>query len=293
MRFFIWGNIKTMNQIIQEQLDFLATAYLQELGFKVSNKYGGFQQYLNFQYFRIRDKPRKVSFSKKLNFCSKYIRELEIMKQKFEGGIGHVYKHQSRKILKGGASFDHMYYDFGIHHLHLSFDIDQKTKKLFKGTEHLLAVYVNEDEAFFIDVIGHNEWHLQSRLALIHNERPDLIEHRVVDYLKGEILTDEEILVLRENGYSYLLDINNTCYQPESILVSGNFSLITLKKYQSIATTILYQLAKLHSEVFKKINDSNLDQYFYKLIEFDFDEEKYVVISLSNGMDTKNYKILL
>ncbi len=282
-----------MNQIIKKQLDFLATSYLQGLGFRVNKKYGGFQQYLNFQHFRIRDKPRKVSFSKKLNFCSKYIDELENMKQKFEGGAGHIYKHQSRKILNGGAKFDHMYHDFGIHHLHLSFEIDQKTKSLFKGTKHILAVYVNEDEAFFIDVIEHNEWHLQSRLELIHNERPDLIEHRVVDYLKGEILTDEEILALRTNGYSYLLDINNTCYRPESILVSGNFSIATLKKYQIIVTTISYQLAKFHSEVFKKINDGNLEQYFYKLSEFDFDDEKYVVISLSNGIHTQNHKVLL
>lgn len=280
-----------LEKIIYRDINSLATDLLISLDYKVDKKNSSFLQLMNLNHLLIADIPRKISFSKKFKLPPKYEEGFQLLSKKCESGTGGLFQHQSRKLFKGNA-IDLMFCDFGIHHLHLGVEEDLKHKRMMQGTEEVVFAYLNEEEIFFIKIANHGEWHLKNNLEILHRERPDLIQHRVVSGLIGENLKDEEILALRKNGYTYFLDIDGTCYMPEEIwggknIMKGHAYFIQLK--YKIEKIIEEQIQSIPS-IQKLIDNEDVD---IKLSGLDFNKFKYFYFDLIISGNLKQYKVFL
>ena len=149
MRFFAFGARISMDikKTIENDLNTLASEFLNSLEYKINKKQSSFIQLLKLKHWLIEDKPRKVSFSE--NFCvpNEYENGLRNLIEKIKNGSEGLYRHQSRGLFNGNAK-DSMFYDFGIHHLHLGITIDLKHKKMIEGTKDVAFVYINNEPEF-------------------------------------------------------------------------------------------------------------------------------------------------
>lgn len=220
-----------IDKIIEKDLEHLALEFLIAIDYKVDKNKSCFMQVLKLKNWIIEDKPRKVTFAKDFVVSTDYKNGLNLLAKKFKSGSGRIFRHQSRGLFNGKAK-DLMFYDFGIHHLHLGIGTDTKHPKMELGTKSVVFVYINNDEAFFIRSALHGEWHLQNSLKIIHQERPDLIKHRIIIDVQGDNLTDDEILKCRNLGCNYCLNIDGTSYMPENTFnSSGQIKEIIYKDY--------------------------------------------------------------
>ena len=270
MRFFAFGGRISMDikKTIENDLNTLASEFLNSLEYKINKKQSGFIQLLKLKHWLIEDKPRKVSFSE--NFCvpNEYENGLRNLIEKIKNGSDGLYRHQSRGLFNGNAK-DSMFYDFGIHHLHLGITIDLKHKKMIEGTKDVAFVYINNEEVFFISLMGHGEWHLQNNLRILHKESPDLIQHRKVIGINGDDLTDEEILRCRKLGVNYLINIDGVAYKSESIFNSNGiieYLIFSDRLHSTIENIVIEQLVNFQKE-FNIIESTRIDM---SLIDIDF-----------------------
>lgn len=276
--------------LVERDLDDLASKYLQGINFKITKEKSPFEQLLKFKHWIIEDRPRKISFSQSFLIPPQYKTGLDLIVHKIENGIGEIYRHQSRRLFNGNGN-DPMLCDFGIHHLHLGTEDDPKHQQMINGTEKLVFVYINDEEAFFIKVDEHEKWHLQDFLKIIHCERPDLIRHRIIPTEEGDEYTDDEIKSIRRMGFNYILKIEGQSYKSES--------LVTLSGFNSEITIYSYYLrdkveVELHNCLIKFFNYSKDDEVNFKNIritDFDFILFKYFRVSTEVGTKTIKFKI--
>lgn len=257
-----------IKKTIENDLNTLASEFLNSLEYKINKKQSGFIQLLKLKHWLIEDKPRKVSFSKKFKLPPKYTEGFQLLSKKCESGTGGLFRHQSRKLFKGNA-IDLMFCDFGIHHLHLGIEEDLKHKKMMQGTEEVVFAYLNEEEIFFIKIANHGEWHLKNNLEILHRERPDLIQHRKVIGINGDDLTDEEILRCRKLGVNYLINIDGVAYKSESIFNSNGiieYLIFSDRLHSTIENIVIEQLVNFQKE-FNIIESTRIDM---SLIDIDF-----------------------
>ena len=211
-----------MNKIIKNDLNQLAREKLIAVGYKLDNGRSEFHQLLKLKQMIIEDRPRKVSFSNSF-YVPKHCEDgLELLVGKIICGNGEIFRHQTRGLFEG-KRVDMLSNDFGIDHLHLGRSINEKG--MVEGTKEVAFVYINDDEAFFIKIALHNEWHVKDNLKKIHYERPDLIRHRISSNLCGSNFTDEEIKKMRDLGVNYCLKIDDTHYKSERLFSLGKETL--------------------------------------------------------------------
>ena len=120
---------------------------------------------------------------------------VNVIKDHFLTG-GRVSKFLSKKTLN--ATFnDGLLNDYGIHHLHLSDELD-KGGYFVNGSRMLLFALVKESDAFFIDVVPHPNdkitedvgWVRQDLLTIIDANWPQLLEPHIARGINGAMLTD-------------------------------------------------------------------------------------------------------
>lgn len=257
-----------IKKTIENDLNTLAAEFLHSLEYKIDINKGGFDQLLKLKHWIIEDRVRNVSFAQ--NFCvpQKYEEGLEILLNKIKKGCGDIFRYQSRGLFNGNAK-DSMFYDFGIHHLHLGITTDLKHKKMIEGTKDVAFVYINNEEVFFISLMGHGEWHLQNNLRILHKESPDLIQHRKVVGINGDDLTDEEILRCRKLGVNYLINIDRVTYKSESIVNFNGIAetvIFSHRLHSTIENIVVEQLDNFQKE-FNIIESTRIDM---SLIDIDF-----------------------
>ena len=257
-----------IKKTIENDLNTLAAEFLHSLEYKIDINKGGFDQLLKLKHWIIEDRVRNVSFAQ--NFCvpQKYEEGLEILLNKIKKGCGDIFRYQSRGLFNGNAK-DSMFYDFGIHHLHLGITTDLKHKKMIEGTKDVAFVYINNEEVFFISLMEHGEWHLQNNLRILHKERPDLIQHRKVIGINGDDLTDEEILRCRKLGVNYLINIDGVTYKSESIVNFNGIAetvIFSHRLHSTIENIVVEQLDNFQKE-FNIIESTRIDMI---LIDIDF-----------------------
>lgn len=278
-----------LEEIIDRDLNSLATIFLKSVDYLINKNDSSFLQVMNFKFWSIKDSPRKISFAKNFKIPPEYEKGFELLFHKIESGTGELFQHQSRKLFKGNA-VDLMLYDFGIHHLHLGIKKDLKHKKMIQGTSDVVFTYINKTEIFFIKMSVHGEWHLQKNLKIIHRERPDLIQHRVIKGVMGNVFKDEEILNLRRNGYSYFLEIDKICYMPENYLASKN-SVSNLMYFIQLKFKLKKIIEKQILIVQAENNFFDSCKICVKLTELDFYKFEYCSFELIINNEIKSYKV--
>lgn len=176
-----------------------------------------FNQHLIYEYSNLRErlipaKPRKIIYSK--NFIRKPDCEngLKLLEEKIKNGKS-ITPHLSRKILQAKYS-DGLLFDFGIYHLHLGVQQDEKHPILIEGKDDILYAAFTENEAFFICIDKHGRWGDTELLKIIQTEFPEVLEKWELPNVTGLSFypTEEERIKLRKIGINTPVEVNGKYY---------------------------------------------------------------------------------
>ena len=186
-------------------------------------------RHLAAQYFYVRSrmippKRRSVHVSKELQsklltIDSHWATLVNVVNTHFQTG-GRVSKFLSKKIFD--ATFnDSLLNDYGVHHFHLSDQLDNKGFFVTRS-DMLLFALVRDSDAFFIDVVPHPDertttdfgWVRQDLLTIINSNWPELLESHIAKGTSGDILTDAQKKELRQRHINVIHQVGNKAIFP-------------------------------------------------------------------------------
>lgn len=193
---------------LEKDLNRCAKDWLAMNGFKYKSGHvlDAFHQFLNVQQRLVTVKPRQVFCANELKCPSAHKENLKRLLKKVDQGES-LNPHLSRQLLDA-AYTDAFLADFGLHHFHLSHEIQSngKGKGFVKRTGPILIALVRNDAFYAIDVRQHGRegdpylWVNEELLEVIHKNWPDVLKlHRVKGCVSlQEKLTKEERYNLRK-----------------------------------------------------------------------------------------------
>ena len=119
----------------------------------------------------------------------------------------------------GKRSRDGLLWDFGMHHFHLSKEVEQSG--FIKRADYLLFAIVAQKDAYFVDVRPHPRpgdlgWVRQDLLYIVQSNWPQLVKANVLPGVQGTrtVLTDEEKQELRRKNVNYIAQIGDNAIAP-------------------------------------------------------------------------------
>ncbi|MGE6599890.1 hypothetical protein [Bacillus proteolyticus] len=169
-------------------------------------------QYFNLLRRRISAVPRKILIAKEFMCPSELQLGFNKVKEKIEQGID-LLPHLSRKIVDLDYD-DDLLNDWDVYHLHLGTILE--ADGFVKRTGPVLFVRFDEQNAYFINVMGHGNWTNQDIIRIIHRNWPKSIESYRLTGVIGlnKSVTDKDIKALRS---AHIL----SCIEPEEGVVYG------------------------------------------------------------------------
>ncbi len=180
-------------------------------------------RYLEVLNRRITPIPRDVHFSEEIHeSLGKLKREKVATKEEAaeawqavflirhllaEGKNVNCFLSKGVNFATGKKSKDGLLWDFGMHHFHLSREVEQNG--FVKRSAYLLFAIVTEENAYFVDVRRHPRsgdlgWVRQDLLRIGHSNWPEVIDPNILQGVKETALADAEKQELR------CKNINNT-----------------------------------------------------------------------------------
>lgn len=251
--------------------------------------------YLSWCNRFISDRPRRVHLSGLISakwptIDPSYKAALDCIVSRFERG-SNLNAHLSRGVntsfqspaantarrLRHQRHLDLLLNDWGVHHLHLSLEV--QTDGFVKRTRSLLFVAVRPDDAYLIDVVDHgpDAWTKQHILETMIEEWPDaslMIEARGV-LPSGKRLSDTQRRNLRSNGYNASFEIDGRVYMsPMGGIMSTGASLLTTM----VARQILAQSKIVEAALSKRLVEHRIFLPFDPDFHFVFFENGYGVL---------------
>ena len=180
-------------------------------------------RYCEMQVRRIQPMPRRVHFSSELHDS---LGKLHKTNREAWGAvfrIRHLFVSGSdvtlylSKRVKNSTKRDGLLWDYGIHHLHLSREIDESG--FVARADHLLFAVVANADVFFVDIREHEDpqdllWIRQDLLTIIDSNWPELTESRVLRSVSGSTLTDEEKKELRRKNVNHAPELRQRAIAP-------------------------------------------------------------------------------
>ena len=212
-------------QIIKQQFDEHNISYEDNMGIRSL-----VARYLEMLNRRITPFPRRVHFSEEIyESLGKLTRE-KVAKQRekaaeawesvflirhlfTEGENVNCFLSKNINSATGERSIDGLLWDFGMHHFHLSKEVNESG--FVKRSDYLLFVIVAQEDAYFVDVRRHPPrrddlgWVRQDLLRIVYSNWPELIESSVLRGVKGTELTDEEKQELRRKNVNCAVQIGD------------------------------------------------------------------------------------
>lgn len=248
-----------------------------------------FVQYLNYRSKLVIATPRTVILSKKFSISPENQKGFDRLREKLSNGEDvNAYLSKSSIIAN---SVDGMLDNFGIKHFHLG----QMVKNNFvERTGEVALGIVTDSEVFFVISKQHGKgygdiWYEKDVLEIIHQERPELIEHcKVKDMVDiSPVISDtKDIRVYRDSNVNGAITLDDgTFYMPFNLGQSlAGFPICYTMKMQHIARSI-FHMANNILEGCEEILDIEVSQ-------FDLTEEgepKFLEFKLWDG---KEYKLI-
>lgn len=141
-----------------------------------------------------------------------YLRQLLVAGENVNGflskGIGFA---------TGKKSADGLLWDFGMHHLHLSREVE--TSGFVKRSDYLLFAIITGEHTYFVDVRLHRDpqnlgWVRQELFEIAHSNWPELFEPRILRGVKGDRLTDKEKRELRRKNINHVTELGGNAIGP-------------------------------------------------------------------------------
>ena len=128
--------------------------------------------------------------------------------------------------MNNDKKFDYLFNDWGILHLHLGKEFEDKKSKFIKRTGPLLFIIPYFDKVYLLSVFNHgdNVWSKKTLVQEVYDNWPELLykSDNIVG-LETEISDDERQLLRKAGINSPLIDIKDS-KTGEKIFVSMNWS---------------------------------------------------------------------
>lgn len=191
-------------------------------------------RYLEVLNRRITPIPRDVHFSEEIHeSLGKLKREKVATKQEeaaeawqsvflirhllAEGKNVNCFLSKGVSFATGKKSKDGLLWDFGMHHFHLSREVEQNG--FVKRSAYLLFAIVTEENAYFVDVRRHPRpgdlgWVRQDLLRIVHSNWPQLLESKVLRGVNPPAVTNEEKQELRNKNLNNATLIEDNVVAP-------------------------------------------------------------------------------
>lgn len=236
--------------------------------------------------------------SNPLSFDPRYKPGLDAIRQKIVQGddlTGHLSKritkgyrpsHTDQMNLSRRPDLDLMLSDWGVHHLHISQNIE--SDGFVERTGPLLLAIFKHDNAYLIDIIDHGKWTKRSILKIIVREWPDA---GIVYEMKGAFglshsYDDDEHKQLRNAAINVLHEIDGKVWmRPGGITTAGSSALATRRSNHLWDCLEQFQ-ERLKSEPLwlqETIASNKLSVPDCAALKFIFVEDGYGVLEMRTG----------
>ena len=159
-------------------------------------------------FFRLRTRliemrPRTIHKAKDLRCPVGYEKKLQFLEESIVSGKNLL--PFMTKSITDLTREDMLLYDWGIYHLHIS---DQKEDKsvFMERSDYLLLVYVDDADIYFLDIVSHASptaklWADKRYLDIMKENWPELLDRFVLkECFPMETFDEQETYRLRKNG---------------------------------------------------------------------------------------------
>lgn len=196
---------------------------------------------------RIVPIPRRVHFSEEIHDSLGTLRKKADVEHQAQAGDAWGAVFLIRLLLAEGENVtrflskkvnslkfaDRLLWDYGIHHFHLSKEVEESG--FAKRSSYLLFAIVTQENAYFVDVRLHPKpgdlgWVRQDLLGTVHSNWPELVETKVLRGVRGTTLTDEEKQELRRKNCNHVTQLGDYAIAPigGGTMADGSSSLCRL-----------------------------------------------------------------
>lgn len=192
----------------------------------------------NIETKRIPQKKRKSFFSDIISnkiLSDEYLnRIIEKIKKKSDLGESlESYCHYHKTDKDKHDFLDKFLNATGIHHLHCSL-VMENTDKMHRS-DNLLFIFFNEENAYFIDILPHNDWHKPIHLYNIILNNWNFLLREFGSARSAPLSTDAEIWESIQNNISPILKLKDEkCYSLLGHITTNGLSDRTVSDYDRI-----------------------------------------------------------
>lgn len=216
------------------------------------------QEDVSMQYFNLCRRlipvlPRKVLIAKEFKCPPELQLGLDLVKDKIRKGI-NLLPHLSTRILDLNYD-DDLLNDWGIHHLHLGTTLN--ARGFVERTGPVLFVRFNQENAYFINIMGHGSWTNQDLIRIIHCNWPESIKHFRTPFTSiDKPVTDKDIKMFRSaHALSFIEPEQGVIYAPLGlglttagigvavVRASDEYAML-MKRYEDVVKENIDELAK-------------------------------------------------
>ena len=218
-------------------------------------------RYCEMEIRRISPKSRRVHFSAELNDSLRKLTQEADPAQKvkaLEAGnavfkIRHLLvegddltPHLSKSV-NDAHSQDGLLWDYGMHHFHLSFNLD--ASGFVERSDYLLFAILTDEDAFLVDIRKHHDsegllWVRQNLLGIVQSNWPEITSSRQLHGVRGTTLTDRQKKNLRDKNTNTALEIGSQAIAPLGWGTMADGSSTWCRFW---ADKLLYEIEKLES----------------------------------------------
>lgn len=266
-----------INIDLKADFDRIADEKLKKQGVKGKSKPKAGLDYCRLQQRLVENKPRIVKKAGTFSCPQGYEKALKLIEGFIEQGE-NIHPFMTRN-LKNLRNEDLLLSDWGIYHLHLSDEIDEKKRDGFmKRSDKLLMVRIDEKCVYFITVVSHNEknlWTLKQYIQIIRDNWPETIEkYRLPEVKAVEHITEDKHTLARKKHALTMTELEDgSCY----MLLGGGYA----SDGSSITAVRMYDTCMKQLHDAEKVLRNNLSKQS-KLREW---MENEVEISTSAPLD--------
>lgn len=161
--------------------------------------------YFNFEKRKITQQARSIMKANDFSCPSDLLPGLDNLERKIITG-DDLTPHLSKSVFRKYEGVDYLLNDWGIHHLHLGIEIEDK---FVKRTVPVLFCIVTEEVIYFIAIKLHGEWTDQSLLTTVYKSWPDLIRPFIMSGVisLSSKLDNKDIEKRREGNIMYPIEL--------------------------------------------------------------------------------------
>ena len=218
-----------LEHLIRRQFDKLGIQY--DKNMRVDDLAARYLEMLNR---RIDPTPRRVHLSQQIyDSLGALTREEDVEQSKkaldawralfrirhflVRGGNVNAFLSKQIDSATGKRSKDGFLWDFGMHHFHLSNEV--QASGFAKRSDYLLFARVTAKDAYLVDVRRHPHpqdlgWVRQDLLQIVHSNWPELVAPNILPGVTGDELTDQERGELRRKNINVVTNLGGEAVAP-------------------------------------------------------------------------------